>query len=140
MILVDTTTGNFTNTQPKFSPSRREASQQLANWLADLAILGQVLPSFASKTTVRQFNKLQSQTYQLAATLDVKNVVVPAVYNPDNIQSLGEWMTKFDGIIGRQSQVFTAANSINLAGLSNRERALYYRWLSWKYNNVISQG
>lgn len=140
MKFVNTVTGNFTNTPPELSPSRLAASRQLANWLAELAILGQVLPSFASKTTVRQFNKLQSQTYQLAATLDVKNVVVPAVYNPDNIQSYGEWMTKFDSIIGRQSQVFTAANSINLAGLSNRERALYYRWMSWKYNNVISQG
>lgn len=135
MQFVDIGTGNFTNRGfSRISPSGRD----LADWLVNLTLLGQVLPSFASKTAVKQFNKLQSQAYQLAVKLGVILVPVPAVYNPDNIQSYGEWMTRFDSIIGRQSQVFKAANSKNLAGLSRDERALAGKWAAWKKNEGVA--
>jgi len=140
-------TGGITNTTPTVEvPSinvrvpRPEAATQLASWLSDLALIGQVLSveSYATKSAVKQFNKISKSAYQLAAKLGVKNVIVSAVYNPFGITNSIEWITKFNGIIGRQRQVFTDANWINLAGLSRSELVLARDWASWRKTFLFS--
>ena len=135
-------TGGITNTAstvevpliPNAPAQRPAAARQLASWLSDLALIGQVLSveSYTTKSGVKEFNKITQSAYQLAATLGVKNVTVPAVYNPFGITNSIEWSTKFNGIIGRQRQVFIDANWFNLAGLSRSELALAGKWAAWK--------
>lgn len=107
--------------------------ENLTDWLAKLSYAGQVLSveSYATKGAVKAFNKISNSASQLAAKLGVKNVLIASVYNPYNITNGKEWTTHFNGIIGQQRQVFTAANVNNQAGILREELVLARKWSVW---------
>ena len=126
------TTG-FANVNIQNNVRIEVGARDLAGWLSELSYLGQVLSveSYATKGAVKEFNKISNSASQLAAKLGVKNVLIAAVYNPFGITNGKEWTTKFNGIIGRQRQVFTDANVNNQAGILREELVLAGKWTSW---------
>jgi hypothetical protein len=110
------------------------ANFNLTAWLSELYYLGQVLSveSYANKSAVNKFNKISNSARKLAAKLGVKNLPIAAVYNPLGITDRKQWTIKFNGIIGRQRQVFAEANVNNQAGISREELVLAREWASWR--------